>query len=496
MSILKIYIRASDFVLTPYKRGQSRALERLLTSFEEIMPNEKLKEASKKEFFRYDGSKNTMHIPQCTGLGMIIKCLNDDRIDHTVVSGRLGLIEPKAAHRLTMKEGFAPRDETQRDGIDFILSRGKFANDKIKGQKLVEMATGKGKTFTAIAVACELQERVIVVCPFGKVSKQWYDSFLDFTDLPKKRIKYIEGTQNLMYYGLKKKGKIDVMIISMATISKMAKENPELLKQIMENVGPGMIVRDEVHRNIMGVVALETVLTSRLNVYMSATAFRDSSFENKVFEIIFGKMPRFGIETHFDSPFLNVLALMREIKLTKKEEKKTLSFGKFFRKDGYSAILRTEKRIEAYKELVFGIIDPIMKILPDDRKVSMFLARQDEIDDMLELMKDRYPGKTVGRYHSKVKDDEKARTLDGNLIITTAGSLGTGSDVKGLKYQIDFYPSKGKGEMIQRAGRTREIKGEEVYMILVYNTAIKYYEKAIGMNQEALFGRIKTYTEK
>ncbi len=491
-----IKVRATDFVVYPYTEGTCPSLEEILTSYEEIMPTEKLRELSKKEFFRYDKDRKKLHLPKCIGFKTIQLHLLRNNITTSLVNGRDELIIPRDAHRLTLKDGIRPKDEIQSESIDFLLGRGVHADTKGRQQKLLELATGYGKTFVTIASICELKQRIVVLCPIGKVSKQWQDSFIKFTNVPRRRIKFIEGTKNLMYEGLKTKIKTDVFIISLSTAKILAEESPHIFTQIMHNIGPGMLVRDECHLHIKAIIRIDTNVSCDKNVYLSATAMRDSAFENRVFQMIFSKMPRYGIHTHYIDPAVNIVAVFHKMELEPKLLKKCHPFALFFKRDAYANIFITKKRKE-YDTLVFSIIDPLTKCLADNRSMCIFFGRTDEIDVMYEVMKLRYPNKTVGRYHSKMANKKEKETAEeADIILTTAGSLGTGSDIHGLKYQVDFYPIKGEGNTIQRIGRTREIKGEEVYYIAVYNTAISYFMKAVDTHKELLVDRIKSWTEK
>lgn len=488
--------RATDFVIYPYTEGMCKSLEALLTSYEEIMPNAKLREMSKKEFYRFDDRRHKLHVPKCVGFKVIEHHLGNSNINCQMVNGSDELIIPKQAHRLTLADGIGPKDEIQKEAIDFVLGRGEHENLANRSQKLIELATGYGKTFVTIAASCALQQRTIVVCPIGSVSKQWVDAFHKFTNVPRKRIKLIEGVKNFMYEGLKRKINHDVWIISLTTAKILAEENPGVFSDIMHNFGPGLFVRDECHMHIKAIIQLDTNVSCARNLYLSATAKRDSSFEDKVFQKVFEKMPRYGINTHYLNPFLNIVAIYHELAFPEKLEKKMYTFKKFFRRDGYAATFLKHKRKE-YEALLFRVTDPLFKIMQPDRKVSIFLGQIEEIDEICELLQKRHPNMVIKPYHSKMTNKkEKEESLGAGVIVTTAGSLGTGSDVKGLKYQLDFYPTGGDGKTIQRAGRTREIDGEEVYYVLIYNTAIAYFRRACESHKDLFANRIKSWTEK
>jgi len=463
---LTIKVRETDFVLHPYKKGDCKELESRLRSIATYLPKF-IREASKKEFFRIDKDRGCMHIPKGHGLAPILSILENNNIGVKYGVYTNDTYEPADAPFLVMKEGIEPRNDMQRESIDFLLSKGNYTHLKDRSQRLLELATGRGKTFVSIAAAASIGQRTIVFCPIGKVSKQWVESFMDFTDMRPSRIKLVNGTDNLITLGVKKKIKKDVLIISLATASKLATEEPELFRRIMNNIAPGLIIRDEVHKQIMRVVNLDTMTTAPQNFYLSATANRDSDEE---------EIEELGHDKH---------------------KKEIFRLGKLFTSVGYSQLF-IKKYSEIYYKLLMQVLKKPVEVIQHDptKKISIFLSSKEEIDEVTKVLQNTFKdiGVTVGRYHSNVSDKEKDITLACNIIVTTSKSLGTGSDVKGIKYQIDMYPPKGKGELIQRSGRPREINDDEVFYICVYNTSIKYFRRALDDARSILGKRCKTYT--
>lgn len=495
---LTIKVRETDFVLHPYKKGDCKELESRLRSIATYLPKF-IREASKKEFFRIDKDRGCMHIPKGHGLAPILSILENNNIGVKYGVYTNDTYEPADAPFLVMKEGIEPRNDMQRESIDFLLSKGNYTHLKDRSQRLLELATGRGKTFVSIAAAASIGQRTIVFCPIGKVSKQWVESFMDFTDMRPSRIKLVNGTDNLITLGVKKKIKKDVLIISLATASKLATEEPELFRRIMNNIAPGLIIRDEVHKQIMRVVNLDTMTTAPQNFYLSATANRDSDEEDEIFQRIFSRIPKHGLESHFENVFLNFVALVYKIEELghDKHKKEIFRLGKLFTSVGYSQLF-IKKYSEIYYKLLMQVLKKPVEVIQHDptKKISIFLSSKEEIDEVTKVLQNTFKdiGVTVGRYHSNVSDKEKDITLACNIIVTTSKSLGTGSDVKGIKYQIDMYPPKGKGELIQRSGRPREINDDEVFYICVYNTSIKYFRRALDDARSILGKRCKTYT--
>ena len=145
---------------------------------------------------------------------------------------------------------------------------------------IFDMATGTGKTYTAIGAICHLYENlkkekkplaVIIVCPFQHLVEQWVEDLMVFGIEP------VVGYGNPKYRGYEKKLRTKIFRLSLGTESFMAfittmssfrsRKVQEKLEKIQKDC---LLVVDEAHN--MGAKSYREMLTEKYTYRLSLSA--------------------------------------------------------------------------------------------------------------------------------------------------------------------------------------------------------------------------------
>ena len=90
-----------------------------------------------------------------------------------------------------------PRDEDQMEAIKFILGIDRYQMNQRKSMISLNLNTGKGKTYCAIASMAYMGVTSAIISPMSDLMDQWYDFFLEYTDIDPNRIYRIAGSASI-----------------------------------------------------------------------------------------------------------------------------------------------------------------------------------------------------------------------------------------------------------------------------------------------------------
>lgn len=137
----------------------------------------------------YDKERRVLMLPRGMDIGYLERIfMSEPVVDYTV--DPIGDIGP-----VMLK--YKPRDEDQQEAIRFMLSIDKYKRNETSTMMSINLNTGKGKTYCAIAVAAYLGFRPIVITDSIGWLEQWKNFFIEYTDITKDEIYLISGSPSL-----------------------------------------------------------------------------------------------------------------------------------------------------------------------------------------------------------------------------------------------------------------------------------------------------------
>jgi DNA phosphorothioation system restriction enzyme len=171
---------------------------------------------------------------------------------------------------------------TQKNAVDFQTEREirEYQKNAIRewlkneGRGILAMATGTGKTFTALYLACRLHQRVrrllvIVVCPYINLAMQWVTEMQRFGLAPvccfRSRHEWEETLQSEITAAFSSPERLLPIVVVNRTFS-----SPAFQTQLCPDKLPHLIIADEVHN--LGASDLRTHLDTRIQYRLGLSA--------------------------------------------------------------------------------------------------------------------------------------------------------------------------------------------------------------------------------
>jgi superfamily II DNA or RNA helicase len=381
---------------------------------------------------------------------------------------------------ITLKQGskFSDRDY-QVPMIDFLSNH----TNLLRG---LEMQTGKGKTYCSIRALSKIGKRALIIVPANLID-QWYRAINEILILPNDSVAIIKGSKSISEIEdrlVKENKKPTLIIASISTLIRFIDDSAEsgdieAPQKLIERLGIGVKIIDECHMSFRAVVKIDLSFDIRLNLYLSATYVRTNRQSNRIFNIIFDREVKYGIEEY--DRYISIIECQYSLRKMHDGRTKTAR--------GYSQI-RFEKDILRHAYLQDHLFENVILRLIKD----FYLADKLEGHKLLILVGLRDMAYTLGDYLRDVLTEfdltiqeylgEHSDDVleESDIIISTTGSCGTGKDIKNLKTCILFTSFGAKALTSQTLGRLRKLSDgttpEFIYLICKNLTShIRHAEK-------------------
>lgn len=321
-------------------------------------------------------------------------------------------------------------------------------NKELSG--IIKSRPGSGKTVMGVYLATYYKFKTAIVVDQSNLVDQWVEAILEFTNIPKERIGYIQGS------------KLDIdncdIIIAMAQtlvsrLHKTIKSDNDNSKtkeldnnfvnnfyEIIRNVGINLVLYDECH--VTGSAKKFTTSSFLFNTNnilgLSATPFQDGLSQilmtNTVGNII-------SESSDYDEvPSINFVKYHSN--LPEKSIKYIYRMNNYDFIAGRSAYNKMIVESEKYIELINKIVD---KLIKENHIIIIIAFTKNQVELISKSLK--HANKT---YYAKKNDLDKDND---NIIISTYSKTGKGFNMPRLSAAILVSPLAGKKSLIQVIGR-------------------------------------------
>lgn len=422
-----------------------------------------------------------------------------------------------------------PKEYKLRDYQEEAIKN--WINNNYRG--IFDMATGTGKTLTALGAIAKLSEKlqdklgVIIVCPFQHLVEQWVE------DIKKFNMKPIVGFSSSPQKDWKDRLKLAIrklnyddsnnffcFICTNATFS--SREVQNLLQKSKKSL---LLVVDEAHN--FGAISIRKLLIEKYNYRLALSATFDrymdeegtselyNFFEKKIIEYPLKK----AIEEKMLTPYyyypivvyLTVTELKKYNELSKKIKKEsridekgkvTLSeLGKILIlkrariiAGAFNKIETLKKNLEKYKEekniLVYCGATNILSEEADFSNTDISDTKQ--IDCVQQMMYQKL-GMKVAKFTANESIEERLKikdsfvSKDGIQAIVAIKCLDEGVNIPGIKTAFILASTTNPKEYIQRRGRVlRKAEGKEYAEIYDFITLPRHLNEAKVLSKEKL----------
>ena len=233
----------------------------------------------------YDAEKKRLFLPRGIDIRKVERVLRE----RAVISKEYD--EYESTGKMMIK--YLPKNETQKEAIRFILGLSEYSYTVPYSQLSVNLMTGKGKTYIAIASLAYLESRFIMITVLTSWIAQWKDKILEYTDLKKKDIKVLTATDMArIYNGNLDPMKYKVFLTGHSAIHSFAnKFGWESVGIVFKKLKIQVKVFDENHLNFDNCCMIDFYTNTYKTLYLTATPRRSDPKENRIFKMYFEQVP-------------------------------------------------------------------------------------------------------------------------------------------------------------------------------------------------------------
>lgn len=338
--------------------------------------------------------------------------------------------------------------------------------------KLVELQTGKGKTYIALASVAKTNERFVLATKGGFVSRWLKDVCGDESvlKLAHNDVIVVKGTEALkviIQLALTDQLEFTGLLISTNTLNNYYKHyfdndgdmeeygglHPVALWALLK---VGTLITDEFHMLLHMNYVREMYNHVPKTIALSATMIPTGPFMKMIHDTLFPKECR-APAVEYDK-YIAVKALFYGIHPETKDIK-------CFRNSKYNhtmyeeQIMKRKKVLKNYLEMLTTITRNIFvgegKRLPGE-KMIVYVSTQDMATQLTDYFKEQWGDQfKIKRF---VSMDPYSNVEEAELIVSTPGSLGTAHDVANLRFTL-LTTALGKEDTnVQLLGRLRRLK--------------------------------------
>lgn len=441
----KILLKQTHIIIDNYQLGDNRALEEMLTCRDKY---DKITSV----YYSYDTLNNVLRLPR----GIDVNFLSA-QLDRPIEFAPLEEKPKKMVIKLTTP----PKNELQRKSIMFLTGEGDFSYTKKYSQLSLNLPTGDGKTYVTIASCTYIKEKVLIITNVEKIKSQWYESLLKFTNINKDEILNIESSKIMKKILDNDIEPYKIYMVNHATITSFANKYSWFeLDTVFKNMGIGVKIIDEAHINFYNTVMMDLYTNVRKTIYLTATLNRSDWREDKVFNTFFSTIAKYGKNAIYTKEKTTIYVPVRyNSNPSVQVQARMRTFRGFNRYRYCDYCINNDKFIDVLIQMLSTFTKK------NYGKIMILLSKIDSGFVLRDLIKEKFPDKKIGVYNSKVKKEVKEDQLNSDIIITTAASLGTGTDEKNLRVVIMCEAYSSSVLSIQLLGRLRPIEGVDCFFV-------------------------------
>ena len=462
----KIEVRHTSIMIHNYTLGDCEKLEKYLSVW-----NPSYFRFDPKGFMYYE-DKKILLIPRGVDITYIEKLLN---------SPSEMIYVPDDYDRVSIKLRAMPRDDIQKKAISFLIGENDFTYSKKYAQVLLNLPTGDGKTYVSTAALTFLGMKTMVITHMDKIKNQWYNTLIKMTDLEDNYICNISGSKDIKKLLSMSNLKYKVYLINHDTIRSYAKSNGwESVHELFMHLKIGIKIFDEAHLNFENIIKIDLNTNVKKTIYLTATFKRSDYKEDKLFNICFRNVIRYGYEVQKEKRrHILYLAVLYNSHPSLDKQAYMNTYH------GFNKIRYSEYQMEC-KEFYDALNYTISYFKDKEGKIMIMSSKIESTEVIKKYLDGVFSDKSISTYHSKISESEKEKALGADIISTTPKSAGTGLDLPGLRTVImtESYSSVVQADQV--SGRLREYSDHDktFYVELVdvgFNKVYSMYKKRLPL---------------
>jgi superfamily II DNA or RNA helicase len=406
-------------------------------------------------FHAYTLNDNTLYIPATIGAESVQAFFPSQ----SIVQNYAGT--PKA-RRAKFKMVHTPKNNIQVEALNFLL---KMQSDNVTRSRMLNLATGSGKTFVSIAMLSQFQLRGMVIVDSVDLANQWKEEFLSHTDMKDEDIMILSGQESIE--AAKTADGVKVFIAILKTLGTLLETDLNAINDLTHKLGIGVRIFDECHTNFKAICDINELSNVAYTVYLTATPNRSDYKEDRLYGKVFWKIPSYDGHKKQNTKYHKiVLCRFNSNPTITQQISVRTKYG--FSVAKWSEFLSSGQQYDNFYKSLKTVLDKF-KLIEDKRKVAIMLPTIDIILKTKDKLQTDY-GIDVGTFIGDIPKDEREAELEKTVFITNQKIFGKGIDVPDLDCIINYVQLSSKVNLEQILGRLRDNEGHSHVMIDMTDT--------------------------
>ena len=468
----KIVIYRTHIEINDYDLGDCPPIEKTFSVFD-IITHKRVPKG-----MLYDDEKRILMLPRGIDIGYLERML---QIQNPIVDTDIDPVGDIGQVMLKYK----PRDDVQKEAIKFMLSIGQYRRNETSTMMSINLNTGKGKTYCAIAVMAFLRMRSIVITDSVGWLNQWRKFIVEYTDIKDNEIYLISGAPSLNMLYNRDISQYKVLLSTHSTLKSIGdKLGWERISDFFRYCQIGVKFFDEAHLNFDNMFQIDCYTNSFMSYYLTATPARSDQGENTIFQFYFKNVPSIDLFDEDNDPHTKYAAIRFNSHPTATDISDCKGRYGLNRIAYIDYLIHTEN----FEKVLIILVNMAIK---KPGKHLFYVGTNEAILYVRKLIYKHFPSliEDVGIYTSIVPPEKKKEELEKKIILSTTKSAGAAMDIKGLVETVNLAePFKSRVLAQQTLGRTRD---EGTMYKDVVDTSF-YYTKKFYEHKKPIFDRYAT----
>lgn len=358
----------------------------------------------------------------------------------------------KVSKRIKMK--MLPRDDVQKEALNFGLCKGKYYCNSGKTQFAINLTTGKGKTYIASCIMSYLGIRSIVITSQSGILDQWREKVKEYTDIDDSEIVKIEGGPMIgrILNDSSMMANKSLYLCTHSTLQTYGSTHGwDKVGLLFEKLGIGIKFFDEAHQNFQNMALIDFATRDVWRTYyITATPSRSDRQEDIIYKLYMKNVPSINLFNPEVDAHTSYIAIKYNSYPTPSDVNACKNNVYGLSNPLYIDYLMRNNRFWIMFDYIFSMI------YRSGGKALFYIGTNSAIEKVYKRIMFNYPElwNDVGIYTSISEDKQQAKTK--KYILTTTKSAGAGEDIPDLKYSVVLAePFKSEVITRQTLGRTR-----------------------------------------
>ena len=312
------------------------------------------------------------------------------------------------------------------------------------------------------------KKKALIIMHRDNLRAQWNESLYMMNGFDHAHVHEIDTTQEL--YNIAHgdyDNDYDIYLITHATFRAGLKRigDIKIAQNICKNLGIGVKVIDEAHLEFKDILLLDIVCNVKRNIYLTATPGRSQREENAIYWKVFNSATFYAPSTELNNNAPNkwmdyvTVRMSSDCKpniyryqVTRGKGMSAVSYGKWV-----IAYDKKKRHFKCCKDIIMECFDrdPNAKVLVLIPLINLCESLMDFLIEELDKEDKFKYALSIRTINSNNSKGDNAYSKKADVIISTLGSMGVGTDVKGLTDIINMTPYCSKLTAEQSLGRVR-----------------------------------------